>query len=193
MTAIIKQREPGLYFENGSKVLLFKTTVMKNIWLLLLLTVLLTCKAVTAQQRRTHQNLPTPLSANTSLTPAAVYGPFTDTAFNKIYYLNKSKNQKTAGWVMLGGGVVIGVVGAILFSENFEIFSDKNDASANTGGALFFIGAGSILGSIPFFISSAHNARKAASLSIGTHEILRPVRNSFIANTQPAITFRIVF
>jgi hypothetical protein len=166
---------------------------MKNIWLLLLLTVLLTCKAVTAQQRLVHQNLAAPVLVKTFLTPGHMYAAFTDTALTKNDYLKKSKNQKTAGWVMLRGGVVIGVVGAILFSENFEILSDGNDASADTGGALFLIGAGSTLGSIPFFISSAHNAGKAASLSISTHDILRPLRNSFIANTQPALTFRIVF
>ncbi len=35
-------------------------------------------------------------------------------ALSKDYYLKKSKNQKTVGWVMLGGGVAMTTIGIVI-------------------------------------------------------------------------------
>lgn len=42
--------------------------------------------------------------------------------FTKEYYLQKSKNQNTAGWIMLSTGVVLTTVGVIGFG-NSDLFS----------------------------------------------------------------------
>jgi hypothetical protein len=166
---------------------------MKNIWLLSLLPVLLTCKAVNAQKPQALQDSPHTMLLNGPFIARNINSYVTDTAHLKTEYLKKSKNQRTAGWVMLGGGVAMGIIGGITFSENFEIFGDGDTEAADMGGILFLTGAGCALGSIPFFVSSARNAGRAVSLSISNQEIFLPEKNSFATKPQPSLRLRIGF
>lgn len=114
-------------------------------------------------------------------------------AFSKDYYLKKSKTQKTVGWVLLGGGVTMTTAGYLL------LIKQANDDPLNTFvGAkgqgyvmLMTAGAATTLGSIPFFISSAKNARKAATISFNNQNMLFPQQNSFVLKTQPTLTLKI--
>lgn len=83
-------------------------------------------------------------------------------------YLQKSKNQKTTGWILLGGGTAMAVVGAIVFGQSDWLSED--DPNTDLGGFLFVGGIVADLVSIPFFISSSSNARKAAAISLITKE-----------------------
>lgn len=121
-----------------------------------------------------------------ALTGCLVSG--TVNAQSKEDYLKKSRNQRTTGWIMLGGGVVLGAVGAATFN-NSDFLS--NDAASNTGGWLFVIGGASALGSIPFFISSAHNARKAAAISFKPQPVHYPVNTALVVKWQPAVSVSI--
>jgi hypothetical protein len=114
-----------------------------------------------------------------------------DTAFSKEYYLQKSKNRKTTGWVLLAGGTTMAVVGGIVFA-NSDWFSG-DDPSTDTGGYLMLGGIVMDLISIPFFISSSHYASKAASISLNNQPILLPQQQGIIAKSQPSITLRIHF
>ena len=78
----------------------------------------------------------------------------------KTDYLTKSKNQKTAAWVLLGGG-------AALIGTGFLIGDNKNSTfdDAATGAVLGGIGVLSAIGSIPLFIASGKNKRKALKMS----------------------------
>ncbi len=81
--------------------------------------------------------------------------------------IQKSKNQKTTGFLLLGIGAAASVGGATIFTNNFTIFG-KGDDNAVTGGAVLFLaGTLSVLGSIPFFIASANNKQKAMSIHAG--------------------------
>jgi hypothetical protein len=73
----------------------------------------------------------------------------------KEYYLQLSKSQKTSAWFMLGGGLLLAVAGGIQVSNN--LFSKSNE-----GVALFLVGAGLSLGSVPLFIASGRNKRRAS-------------------------------
>jgi hypothetical protein len=74
-------------------------------------------------------------------------------------YLQKSKRQKTAAWIMLGGGVVLAAGSAILaVSSDWSKPETPYDVAIYAGGA-------SILGSIPLFIASGRNKRKAMNAS----------------------------
>ncbi|PKB17654.1 hypothetical protein [Flavobacterium sp. 5] len=110
--------------------------------------------------------------------------------FTKDYYLQKSKNKKTTGWVLLSAGVGITIVGVIGFSSTFD---DWNNDSTDAYGYLMLGGPLVALGSIPFFISSGSNARKSATLSINYHPILTPNQISVAQNIQPALSLRIEF
>lgn len=132
-------------------------------------------------------------TGNIKIQTSPMYIAVTDTVISKAAFLKKSKTQKTIGWAMLGGGVAMIVGGGGLFVNNFELFSRKHDDAAGAGVVLFLCGAGSTLGSIPFFISSAHNAKNAARISMGSEEIFVPQQNNYTVKMQPSVTFTIQF
>src|ERR1700741_2560430 len=74
----------------------------------------------------------------------------------KTDYLIKSKNQKTAAWVLLGGGTALIGVGFLIGDSKNATFDD-----AGTGVVLGGIGFLSAVGSIPLFIASGKNKKKA--------------------------------
>ena len=104
--------------------------------------------------------------------------------------IQKSKSQKTTGFLMLGIGAAATIGGAVLFSDNFTIFGNGDDNAANGGGFLFIAGGLSMLGSIPFFISSSNNKQKAMVIHAGV-KLERIPQNSIYKNTAsqyPAVT-----
>ena len=108
----------------------------------------------------------------------------------KTDYLVKSKNQKTAAWVLLGGGTALIGLGFLIGDSKNATFDD-----AGTGVVLGGIGFLSAVGSIPLFIASAKNKRKAmkATTSIKMEMIPRHQAQSFIQNSYPAFSVNIVF
>ena len=103
-------------------------------------------------------------------------------------YLVKSKNQKTAAWVLLGGGVA-------LISAGFLIGDSKNSTfdDAATGAVLGGIGFLSAIGSIPLFIASAKNKRKAmqATTFIKMENVRMIPNQSLVQTSYPSIALRI--
>ncbi|MEO7263288.1 MAG: hypothetical protein ABIW38_00175, partial [Ferruginibacter sp.] len=84
-------------------------------------------------------------------------------------YLQKSKKQKTFAWVLLGSGAALVVAGVAIpkgEKDGFDIltWSDtyKNE---DIKAALILSGALAMGGSIPLFIASGRNKRKALSAS----------------------------
>ncbi|MGN6164881.1 MAG: hypothetical protein ACTHOF_10105 [Flavisolibacter sp.] len=88
-------------------------------------------------------------------------------------YLQKSKSQKTAAWVLLGGGFALAVGAAAL-----DASSDWSKSETPYLVAIF-VGGASMLGSIPVFIASGRNKRKAMNAS--TYLQIR--QNPFPTNT----------
>ena len=82
-----------------------------------------------------------------------------DTASTQRYnlYMQRHKTFNTVGWVLVVPGAIM-VAGGMVSLSNNGIFSD----SANTSAAFASIGTLMMLGSIPCFILSGSNARKAA-------------------------------
>lgn len=78
--------------------------------------------------------------------------------FNKDYYLQKSKTQKTVGWILLGAGTTAIVAGIISGNK-------KNDDLADVGVGVVAVVSGIVvdLVSIPFFVSAAKNNKRAAT------------------------------
>jgi hypothetical protein len=113
-----------------------------------------------------------------------------NTPFSKEDYLQKSKKQKTTGWVFLSAGIVITAIGVIGFNNTYD---DWNDTSTDTYGALVLTGPLIALGSIPFFISSGSSARKAATLSISNQPILFPRQDSYVINSHPSLSLKVNF
>lgn len=101
-------------------------------------------------------------------------------SLSKQDYLVKSKHQKTAGFVMLGGGLLLGGIGTSMAvseakkgaTDIFNMFFHPdnsipgfNEKRMNAGLTMMFIGGLADLGSIPLFVSAGHNKKKAAEMS----------------------------
>jgi len=123
-----------------------------------------------------------------SLFALVTYSQSLNPTLTKDYYLQKSKKQKTTGWVLFTGGTTMAVIGGLVFSDHFDYGSD-----AATDASSFLVLGGVFLDllSIPFFISSASNTRKAASISFNTQKLLLPQHNIFIPKHQVGLTLRI--
>ncbi|HMR82310.1 MAG TPA: hypothetical protein PKE30_04230 [Niabella sp.] len=102
---------------------------------------------------------------------AQIVNPSGNTVRSDDYekYIKKSKGQKTAAWIMLGGGTVMGVTGLVIGINNITLFGGEPNTESKIGGAMFFAGALSMVGSVPFFISSGVNKRKARVLLKNEH------------------------
>ena len=73
------------------------------------------------------------------------------------YYLKKSKKQKTIGWVLLGAGVTLTIVGAQQVAN--DIFSESSGGEVS-----MLIGNLSTIASIPLFLSAAKHRGRAEIL-----------------------------
>ena len=108
-------------------------------------------------------------------------------------YLKKSKKQKTIAWILAGTGVGVMVTAVATTSVNDWFNSVEGDHSGlNTGAALFVIGGIAALSSIPFFIASGKNRRKAAasvSFKIETSAIIS--QWAFSDKPYPAVAIRV--
>ncbi len=154
--------------------------------LLLMAAAIILSQVVHAQQQ-THVGLYSGIRIMQNGDPLSSPVIFYDSTHTGEYYLQKSKNQKTAAWVMLGGGVALTIVGTVGFTANSDlIFIDNSTADAYAFVAL--VGAGLSLGSIPLFIASGRNHRKAATFSFKSQPIFIPQQNSFVFKSQPAVS-----
>ena len=96
-------------------------------------------------------------------------------ALTKQDYMEKSKKQKTAAWVLLGGGAALIITGTILSANEVEKdyqndpnnpFAPLTEADFDGPEWVFTTGIFAGLGSIPLFIASSRNRRKAMTLSL---------------------------
>ncbi|HXS58758.1 MAG TPA: hypothetical protein VN726_21690 [Hanamia sp.] len=80
--------------------------------------------------------------------------------------LKKSKNQKTAAWILLGAGAGAAIAGTIIGTNAVGNY-DPNDPfnifprGTLAGGAFILGGAAAMVASVPFFIASGRNKKKA--------------------------------
>jgi hypothetical protein len=104
-------------------------------------------------------------------------------------YLQKSKNQKTAAWVLLGGGAAVAVVAAVL-----DVNSDWTKSETPYLVAIS-IGCASMLGSIPLFAASKRNKRKAMNASTWFEIRQSPalVNTGLVLHSIPTLSLRFNF
>jgi len=100
-------------------------------------------------------------------------------------YMKKSKNQKTAGEVLLVGGLLMVTIGAFTSITEDPLAGDEFETILSS------VGAASVACSMPFFILSGDNKRKAASISLEHQPVSHYLPNQLILNTQPALTIKI--
>ena len=82
--------------------------------------------------------------------------------FSKDYFLQKSKKQKTAAWILLGGGTAMAAGGFTIFDSSWDSGSDSTTDIAGVIGTVGFLTS---LASIPYFISAGKNKKTAMSIT----------------------------
>jgi hypothetical protein len=143
-----------------------------------------------------------PVDLNSSFNYYSFPNDSTNRAEITHFYLNKSKHQQTAAWVLLGAGstmAIIGMIGATrasaemvgsLFTLDSQTLT-KATANGTTYSFIMLTGLAADLVSIPFFISASKNKKKAASLSFGNQTFYAPPDKSYSQNLVPSLTLRI--
>ena len=103
------------------------------------------------------------------------------------HYMTKHKNQKTVAGILLIGGIGMMGIGTLIITGQGVLTADESDT------ILPAVGLVSSLCSIPFFIISGTNKRRAASISLGNQQLFLPQNNTFVLKTQPALTLKVGF
>ena len=114
-------------------------------------------------------------------------------AQTKDTWLLKSKHQKTAAWIMLGGGTTLFIVGGVVAAHGlFDIISDPDKVNNNlgVGGALAITGGAAMLGSIPLFIAASGNKHKARNFTFTNQPIPALVKNITGNKSIPSISLQ---
>jgi len=107
---------------------------------------------------------------------------------SKDYYLQKSKRQKSGALVLLIGGTALMGVG-LLIADNKNADFDQ----AGTGAVMIAVGFLADLGSIPLFIASSKNKKRAmkATVSLKIQGALVMQKQNTRNTRFPAISFHI--
>jgi hypothetical protein len=108
-------------------------------------------------------------------------------------YLKKSKRQKTTAWTFLGVGATLFMTGLVIpqGEEAYGVpISDQNDGVKD---AFLLTGSLSMLGSIPLFIASGRNKKKAMAASANFQMKRSPVlQNPCVVNRPyPVVSIKI--
>jgi len=111
----------------------------------------------------------------------------------KTDYLQKSKKQKTVAWVLLGGGATFVLTGIIIpkgdvVHEGAWGNDYENDGIKSTFGVTGFL---CMAGSIPFFIASKKNNKRAMSVSFKNETAPLIQKSSFVYRPVPSVAFKI--
>ena len=97
-------------------------------------------------------------------------------------YAARSRKLRTGAWILAGGGTAMIAGGTILLASadwDDDYYSDRETGKIVGGVLLITGGVICTLGSIPLFIVSARDKRKAARLSFKTETIPGPAVSKF--------------
>lgn len=118
-------------------------------------------------------------------------------------YLQKSKNQKIAAFLLLGSGVVVDGVSLTISVAHASIdagtivvnalggASPPPQRSYKTENTLLLIGSTAILSSIPLFVASAKNKKKTIQVSFENKMIQQVQNRSFVKIPVPSLSVHI--
>lgn len=124
----------------------------------------------------------------------ASFSQYADTTVTQLAkdYLQKSNKQRTAGWILLGGGAGLTGIGIIVTATTALGDLIEGDEGSSGGPILMFTGLVSMVGSIPLFLAAGKNRRKAmAAISFKMEKT--PINNLWVtsASHYPVVAIRI--
>ncbi len=117
-------------------------------------------------------------------------------ALTKTDYLKKSNHQKTTGIVLAVSGTVLATIGLTMTLSNLTGLLDPNDPprhNSNTADILGYSGLAIAAASIPFFIASSKNKKKAFSVSLKNNVMPGIINEKISYRSVPAVSISIGF
>jgi len=112
-------------------------------------------------------------------------------------YLKKSQELKKAGFALLGAGGVLIITSALIPQGDLVkpgicvgIWCDSEYENDDIISAFFLVGTISVLSSIPVFIVSGTNKRKATSIGIKLEQTVKLSNKNLVYNSFPSITVK---
>ena len=114
---------------------------------------------------------------------------------SKTLLLEKSKTQKTAGYILLGSGVIIGSIGFIRAMTELGGILDPEGTyhDDNISAILGYGGLVLTAGSVPLILAGRKNKRKAMNLSFKQERIFQLSNKGFVQARLPAIQLSLKF
>jgi hypothetical protein len=122
----------------------------------------------------------------------------------KTDYLKKSKHQKTAAWILLGGGFALTTTSILIATPKatedltyglvgFLVGEPVPENNYTAESILLVTGTAAMVGSIPLFIASGKNKKRAMNMTtnIKMEKATIIERQSFVQSSYPAIAFKI--
>lgn len=106
----------------------------------------------------------------------------------QAYYQQKSIQQKKVGWGLLVGGTTVAVLGLIAFDKQWE---DDRVSTSDAAGYFFLGGLMADMASIPLFISSGRNGRKAVALGLEQQKVIVPQPQTLAVKRVAAVCLKI--
>ncbi len=102
---------------------------------------------------------------NAQVNPGEIQKPMTDIEQGQ-HYKKKSKNQKTTAWILLTGGAAVSLGGMIIQAGTetlgILVYMTGTEPEYNqTGNYVAYAGLSTMATSIPFFIASGKNKKRA--------------------------------
>jgi hypothetical protein len=84
-------------------------------------------------------------------------------------YITKSKRTKNAGFILLGSGAALTILGPVVGLQGVidEVGNDNGDTKLSAGIIMFYTGIAAVVVSIPCFIVAGSQKRKASLLLQG--------------------------
>lgn len=104
----------------------------------------------------------------TILVSSSIFAQQKTYTIDKDALLARSQKQKTAAWIFLGAGSAVTAGGTVLFVHGMSSIDESNDVIENElqvigGAGAMLIGIGAMCTSIPFFVKSHKNYKRAMS------------------------------
>ena len=109
-------------------------------------------------------------------------------ALTKQDYQDKSNNQKSAAWLLLGGGTAVLTITAL---SNLGVCIGPGCTKKTFPVVGVGLGGAAIVSSIPFFIASSQNKKKAMSLSFKNETAPQLQKDGFANRAVPSLTLKI--
>ncbi len=119
----------------------------------------------------------------------------------KDEYLKKSKSQKTGAIILISAGGAAAIAGMAIAADDlgddlgglFDPNYQEADSDDTVSGILFFGGVAAMLGSIPLFVSSRKNKKRAMTISFQNIPSTQIQKTMVMKKAVPSITVAFPF